>query len=128
MTKIIFILVLLFLSSNCGLVRGAIIPRSEIVAATTEDVIRLQHCISLDSQHVIWTTLSTIGGALATTSSTALPIIVTNVPDEEDQRNWTISLSITGLVGSGVSLIGGFMSSEVQQDWNDFGCEELISH
>ena len=121
------ILFVLMFSSGCacGIVGGPY-PQYASSELRSSDEYRIQRCIDLDEAHVAWTTVSTIGASIATASTTAFPIVITNVSNETDRNNSTIGISIVGIVGSAMVFLGGAMGSTNEQEWNELQCAEFI--
>ena len=105
---------------------GCSVPYPSISAESylDEDTVRLEHCIKLNTERKIWVATATVGGALATTGSTVTPIINEYVVDDRDK--WVIGLSITGAIGAGLSVLGITMSSEVNDEWNQYHCDDYL--
>jgi hypothetical protein len=78
-------------------------------------------CAGLDSQHVGWSTVEIIGGAVGTTAGTMIPLVDQFV-DPQDAKDWNLSLGVLTAIGGGMSLLGGLMSNELTQEWVRLGC------
>lgn len=99
-------------------------PSVETERSMTEDVVRLEHCMQLNTERKIWVAAATVGGSLATGAGTITPIINEYVTDDRD--GWVIGVSVTGIVGAGLSILGVTMASEVNDDWVQYHCDDFI--
>lgn len=103
-------------------------PSENAVAETersmSEDVVRLEHCMQLNTERKIWVAAATVGGSLATGAGTITPIINAYVTDDRD--GWVIGVSVTGIVGAGLSILGVTMASEVNDEWVQYHCDDFI--
>lgn len=116
-------LIAILACSSCGIVSGSI-PVTASSTLSQEDSIRLQHCIELDNEHLVWTVVSTIGSSIATGSATLVPITNEYVSDHSDR--WVIGLSISGVIGAGFSVLGITLTSDVDHDWAKYHCDDFL--
>jgi hypothetical protein len=79
-------------------------------------------CAYLDQQHLAWTTVATVGGAIGTTAGTVIPLVDQFV-DPQDAKDWNLGLGITTAIGGGMSLLGTLMSGSLTQAWTAAGCD-----
>lgn len=80
-------------------------------------------CAYLDQQHLAWTTVATVGGALGTTAGTVIPLVDQYV-DDDDVADWNMGLGVVTAVGGGLSLLGTLMSGSLVQAYSAAGCGE----
>jgi len=78
-------------------------------------------CAMLDQQHVAFSTVGVVGGALGAASSTMIPI-VDGITDPQKAEDWNLGLGVTSAVGGALALIGGLMSAELTQLYEAHGC------